>query len=317
MRGPAGRATRGRSHEHRRPRRAIPFPPRLPEDLHRGRGGRGPRAACPAPGRPAATPSASASSAAAAAAPAPPRTSSASSPGVKLVAMGDVFKDRLDACKAQLAQEARGWPPMVDVPAERSFVGLDAYKKVIATDVDYVILATPPGFRPEHLAGRGRGGQERLHREAGGRRRPRHPRRARGLRGGQGEEARRRRRHAAAARQRLRRDDEAHPRRRHRRDRVRPLLLEPGRRSGTSRARPSGRDLEWQMRNWLYFTWLSGDHIVEQHVHNLDVVNWATNAHPVAALGMGGRQVRTGPGVRPHLRPLRDRLRVPERRRTC
>jgi predicted dehydrogenase len=62
------------------------------------------------------------------------------------------------------------------------------------------------------------------------------------------------------------------------------------------RARTQGMsDLEWQLRNWLYFTWLSGDHIVEQHVHNLDVINWATNAHPERAVGMGGRQVRTGP----------------------
>jgi predicted dehydrogenase len=52
-------------------------------------------------------------------------------------------------------------------------------------------------------------------------------------------------------------------------------------------------DVEWQIRNWLYFTWLSGDHIVEQHVHNLDVVNWALKGHPVRALGVGGRQVRT------------------------
>jgi len=53
--------------------------------------------------------------------------------------------------------------------------------------------------------------------------------------------------------------------------------------------------MEWQLRNWLYFSWLSGDHICEQHVHNLDVVNWAVGAHPVRAVGMGGRQVRTGP----------------------
>jgi len=52
-------------------------------------------------------------------------------------------------------------------------------------------------------------------------------------------------------------------------------------------------DVEWQIRNWLYFTWLSGDHICEQHVHNIDVCNWAINAHPVRATGMGGRQVRT------------------------
>jgi predicted dehydrogenase len=53
--------------------------------------------------------------------------------------------------------------------------------------------------------------------------------------------------------------------------------------------------MEYQMRNWYYFTWLCGDHIVEQHVHNLDTVNWALRAHPVRAIGVGGRQVRTGP----------------------
>jgi predicted dehydrogenase len=54
-------------------------------------------------------------------------------------------------------------------------------------------------------------------------------------------------------------------------------------------------DMEWQLRNWNYFTWLSGDHIVEQHVHNLDVINWALNDHPIKALALGGRQARPGP----------------------
>jgi predicted dehydrogenase len=54
-------------------------------------------------------------------------------------------------------------------------------------------------------------------------------------------------------------------------------------------------DTEWQIRNWLYFTWSSGDHIVEQHVHNIDVANWAMRGHPVRANGVGGRQVRVGP----------------------
>ena len=54
-------------------------------------------------------------------------------------------------------------------------------------------------------------------------------------------------------------------------------------------------DMEWQCRNWLYFSWLSGDHIVEQHVHDIDVANWMLRAHPVRANGMGGRQVRIGP----------------------
>jgi predicted dehydrogenase len=59
--------------------------------------------------------------------------------------------------------------------------------------------------------------------------------------------------------------------------------------------KPEWSDTEWQIRNWLYFTWLSGDHIVEQHIHNIDVANWALGAHPVKAMGVGGRQRRTGP----------------------
>jgi predicted dehydrogenase len=59
--------------------------------------------------------------------------------------------------------------------------------------------------------------------------------------------------------------------------------------------KPEYSDMEWQCRNWLYFAWLSGDHIVEQHVHNLDVVNWAFGATPTKCLGMGGRQMRTEP----------------------
>jgi predicted dehydrogenase len=58
---------------------------------------------------------------------------------------------------------------------------------------------------------------------------------------------------------------------------------------------PAWSDMEWQLRNWLYFTWLSGDHICEQHVHNLDVANWVMGGHPIRARGMGGRQVRTDP----------------------
>jgi predicted dehydrogenase len=59
-------------------------------------------------------------------------------------------------------------------------------------------------------------------------------------------------------------------------------------------ARQAGwSDVEWQIRNWLYFTWASGDHIVEQHIHNIDVANWAMGGHPVRAVGVGGRQWRT------------------------
>jgi predicted dehydrogenase len=52
--------------------------------------------------------------------------------------------------------------------------------------------------------------------------------------------------------------------------------------------------MEYQMRNWYYFNWLCGDHIVEQHVHNIDVANWVKDSYPVKAEGTGGRMVRTG-----------------------
>ena len=58
---------------------------------------------------------------------------------------------------------------------------------------------------------------------------------------------------------------------------------------------PGMSDTEWQIRNWLYFAWLSGDHVVEQHIHNIDVANWALGAHPVRANGVGGRQARVDP----------------------
>jgi myo-inositol 2-dehydrogenase / D-chiro-inositol 1-dehydrogenase len=56
-------------------------------------------------------------------------------------------------------------------------------------------------------------------------------------------------------------------------------------------------DMEWQLRNWNYFTWLSGDHIVEQHVHNIDVINWVLQSHPEKAIGMGGASSARGPST--------------------
>ena len=67
----------------------------------------------------------------------------------------------------------------------------------------------------------------------------------------------------------------------------------------------SSTEMEYQMRNWYYFTWLCGDHIVEQHIHNLDVINWVKNGHPVKASGMGGPRDPQRPGRRRNLRSLR------------
>jgi myo-inositol 2-dehydrogenase/D-chiro-inositol 1-dehydrogenase len=212
-------------------------------------------------------------------------------PGVRLVSMGDVFKDRLDESYSRLIKLGED---KVDVPEDRRFVGLDAYEKVLASDINYVILATPPGFRPQHLKAAVAAGKHiftekpvavdgtgirtvlAVYEEA----------KAKGL----GIAAGTQRRHQAGYIETIKQ-------------------VQDGAIGEIVAARcywnqgglwkkdrqPGWSDLEWQLRNWLYFTWLSGDHIVEQHVHNIDVINWAMGTHPVRAVGMGGRQARTDP----------------------
>ena len=214
-------------------------------------------------------------------------------PGVKLVAVGDAFKDRVDGCLAQLRKNPL-LTSMIDVTPERSFVGLDAFQKVIASDVNYIILATPPGFRPEHLNAAVAAGKHIFTEKPVAVDGP-------GIRSvlQAYEQAKAKSLAIVAGTQR-----------RHGNGYIETMKrIHDGAIGDVSAARcywnqgalwnkprqADWSDLEWQMRNWLYFTWLSGDHIVEQHIHNLDVVNWALNAHPVKALGLGGRQVRTGP----------------------
>ena len=214
-----------------------------------------------------------------------------SSQGVSLVAMGDLFPDRLSAARDRLHEK---FGKAIDVPADRSFTGFDAYKKVLASDINYVVLATPPGFRPVHLGAAVEAGKNiftekpvavdgpgirtvlGLYEQA----------RAKGL----GIAAGTQRRHQTGYLETMKR-------------------IHDGAIGSVVSARcywnqgflwkkdrqPEWSDAEWQIRNWLYFTWLSGDHIVEQHVHNIDVVNWAMQTHPARASGMGGRQVRTSP----------------------
>lgn len=212
---------------------------------------------------------------------------------VRLVAVGDAFRDRATACVQRLRamQDLR---TKVEVPDERVFIGLDAYQRVIESS-DLVILATPPGFRPAQIratiAARKHLFTEKPVAVDGP-----------GIRMvlQAFEEANRNRLSVVAGTQR-----------RYQTGYVESMKKIHDGELGTitsarcywnqgtlwHRARTEQMtDLEWQIRNWLYFTWLSGDHIVEQHVHNLDVMNWALgNSHPTRAVGLGGRQVRTGP----------------------
>jgi predicted dehydrogenase len=213
-----------------------------------------------------------------------------SSPGVKIVAMGDAFKDHIEISLKNLEKFA----DKIDVPADRQFVGFDAYEKVLASDANYIILATPPGFRPLHLKAAVEAGKNIFSEKPVGVDGPAirsvletyEAAKAKGLAIGVGTQ----RRHQTGYLETLKRihggaiGDITEARVYWNQG---PIWVHP-RQEGWS-------DMEWQLRNWYYFTWLCGDHIVEQHVHNLDVANWAIGGHPIRAVGLGGRQVRTGP----------------------
>lgn len=212
-------------------------------------------------------------------------------PGTTIVALGDLFEDRLNGCRQSLLDN-RG--DRVDLPSERCFSGWDNFQRVIDSGVDYVILATPPGFRPQHFEAAVQAGKHVFMEKPVAVDGP-------GIRTmlaasdvandkGLGVVAGTQRRHQLPYVETMQRIHDG----------------AIGRVLGGScywnqgglwshEPRPEWSDMEWQIRNWLYFTWLSGDHIVEQHVHNLDVMNWAIGEHPAKAYGMGGRQVRTEP----------------------
>ena len=181
------------------------------------------------------------------------------------------------------------------VPNDRAFSGLDGYKSVLQSDANYIILATPPGFRPEHLKAVDRGRQAHLHA------RSRSPSTGRASRPACRWSTSRRRRSCWSAAACSGTTSRATSRRWPASTTAPSATSSPARAYWNQGAlwnrgrKPEWSDTEWQLRNWYYFAWLCGDHIVEQHVHNIDVVNWAMKAHPVRAVGTGGRQVRTGP----------------------
>ena len=217
---------------------------------------------------------------------------------VKLVAMADAFRDRLDNCYKRLnaddISESSGQKgnikAKIDVPEERKFVGFDGYLKAIPL-ADVVILTTPPGFRPLHF-----------------------------------EEAIKRNKHvfmekpvatdpagiqkvlAAAEQAKQKKLNVVVGLQRHYQTSYRELFSRKNLIGDITSAqawwnndgvwvnpRKEGQtEMEYQMRNWYYFVWLCGDHICEQHIHNIDVVNWFKEGYPVKAQGMGGRQVRKG-----------------------
>jgi len=215
-------------------------------------------------------------------------------PHVKLTAVGDTFADRVQGSLAQLHKQA-DIADKLDVPPERQFAGFDAYQQVIDSGVDVVLLATPPHFRPAHLEAAVKAGkhifcEKPVAVDAPGVRRVLttcEEAESKGLSIVSGLCWR----YDKAVRETMGRvlDGEIG-------DIV--AIQETYNAGGLWHVphKPEWSDMEWQIRNWLYFTWLSGDHNVEQHVHSLDKAAWALHEQPpVRAVGLGGRQVRTDP----------------------
>ena len=215
-------------------------------------------------------------------------------PNVRLVAMADLFPDHLEYTRKYLTNNFGR--DQVDVPPDRCYIGFDAYEKVIGSkDVDLVLLTAPPHFRPMHLKAAVAAGKHIFAEKPVAVDAP-------GVRSVSQscEEARRRGislvsglcyRYDAPKRETIRRVHDGAV--------GKIIALQCTYNTGGLWMVPrqdGWSDMEWQLRNWLYFTWLSGDHNVEQHIHSLDKMAWAMNdEHPVKASGIGGRQVRTAP----------------------
>ncbi len=209
---------------------------------------------------------------------------------VKLTAVADPFQFRIDeALKGIRGKHAE----RVDV-TDRTFVGVDAFKRLIDSDIDMVILTSPPGFRPLHFETAVKAGkhvfmEKPVATDAPGVRR-------------------------VLAANKLAKEKKlvvAVGLQRHHESGYQATIakLKDGaigdinftrcywNNDGvwTRPRKPEQSELEYQINNWYYFNWLSGDHICEQHIHNLDVINWLMDGPPETAQGQGGRQVRIGP----------------------
>lgn len=216
---------------------------------------------------------------------------------VKLVAVADIHEDRM---ASSLSNLRRQHPDKVDVKPEHEFLGFDAYKKAIAM-ADVVILATPPGFRAmmfEEAVKQGKNifTEKPVCVDAAGFRRfmaAAQESKKKGLKVGVGLQ----RHHQLGYIETMNRlHDGAIG------DVVSMRCYWNGntpwvkpRADLESQAGRKLTEMEYQLRNWYYFVWLCGDHIVEQHIHNIDVINWLKHGPPVKARGMGGCETRKGP----------------------
>jgi myo-inositol 2-dehydrogenase / D-chiro-inositol 1-dehydrogenase len=213
---------------------------------------------------------------------------------VQLVAMADAFEDQLQSSLRSLQKQFESQPERVAVEPDHQFTGFDAYEKLLASPIDLVILATPPGFRPIHFEAAVKAGKNIFTEKPLGVDGP-------GVRRvlAANEHAKEKNLKIGVGLQRHHQIEYLETIDRLKSGAIGDILAmrvywNDG---GVWEPRKSRQqvksEMEYQMRNWYYYTWLCGDHIVEQHIHNLDVANWIKGDHPVRCWGIGGRQVLT------------------------
>ena len=210
---------------------------------------------------------------------------------VELVALCDAFEDRLERSLNAIIDELEGELD-IKVKDKNKFVGFDGYKKAIDL-ADVVILATPPGFRPQHFEYAVKKSkhifmEKPVATDAAGVRRILESAKL----------VKEKKLNVVVGLQRRYQLSYLDILKQVRRGVAGKIISGTVKWNGhgvwVRKREPQQSELEYQMRNWYYFNWLCGDHIVEQHIHNLDVANWFLDEHPISAQGMGGREVRKG-----------------------
>jgi myo-inositol 2-dehydrogenase/D-chiro-inositol 1-dehydrogenase len=210
---------------------------------------------------------------------------------VSLIAVADAFEDNATGA---LNRYKKDHGPQVSVKDDHVFHGFEAYERVLGTDANLVILATPPGFRPIHFEAAVKAGKNIFTEKPVGTDGP-------GIRRflAASDEATKKNLKVGVGLQRHHDPKYQEIVKRIHDGDIGDVILLRVYWNGTRpwvRPRKEGQsEMEFQMRNWYYFTWLNGDHIVEQHIHNLDVANWVMKGPPEMAQGTGGRQLPFGP----------------------
>jgi myo-inositol 2-dehydrogenase / D-chiro-inositol 1-dehydrogenase len=207
-------------------------------------------------------------------------------PNLQIVALGDVFQDKIDACRESLRSERN-----VEVADENCFVGFDSYQRVIDSGIDVVLLCTPPKFRPEHIEA-AVVARKHIFME-----KPIavDPVGARSVLGSVQKAKAIDLNMVSGTVYRVAKDY-METNRRIAGGEIGEItggsIIRNGGALWFRRRQPAWTDMEYMLRNWVNFCWLSGDHITEMFIHQLDLMNWNMGKLPVMASGYGGRHRR-------------------------